>query len=375
MCGCLLAMGLGRRAALRGLACLAGSSALALGSARRAGAARPPFAWTDVHVHLLLGRGNPRAGLVEAADSALAAMDRDGIARALLMPPPLIDGMPGIYDLDGLKAAVARAPHRLGFLAGGGSLNPLLHAAGPTDSGRLARFETAAREIAAAGAAGFGEIAAHHVSIVPGHPYEAAGADHPLLLRLAEIAAREGLPIELHHDLVVADMPPPAMLRGENPPVLKANLAGFERLLAHARDAKIVWAHGGSGPLGTATAPAIRDLLARHANLRISLRLGPQGGRTGPGPAGAAGPPQRVLEEDGTIAAAWLSTLAEFPDRFVLGGDQFFAAGDFPAQGPGAVFARLAEATRAMSADFLSRLPPDLARAIGETNAGRIYRL
>jgi predicted TIM-barrel fold metal-dependent hydrolase len=63
---------------------------------------------------------------------------------------------------------------------------------------------------------------------------------------------------------------------------------------------------------------------------------------------------------DGAIRPAWLALLREFPDRFVIGSDQFFDEGT----------ERVALARK-----FIDALPPDIARAVASDNARRIYRL
>ena len=61
---------------------------------------------------------------------------------------------------------------------------------------------------------------------------------------------------------VPSDVATPAHLQaGQNPPLLRANIEGFERLLAHNRKTKIVWAHAGSDPLGHFTPALVRALL------------------------------------------------------------------------------------------------------------------
>jgi hypothetical protein len=57
-------------------------------------------------------------------------------------------------------------------------------------------FEEESEALVKAGAVGFGEIAVEHFSSGRGgHPYESTSPDHPLLLALADIAAKHALPI------------------------------------------------------------------------------------------------------------------------------------------------------------------------------------
>jgi len=331
--------------------------------------------WIDVHVHLVAGRG-PQADFGAAISAALAAMDESGVRTSVIMPPPQIKGMP-VYDWRDYTAFLARYPGRFAFLGGGGTLNVMLHdpANAQVDAAQRATFESIANEILAAGAAGFGEIAAHHLSMMQNHPYEWVAPDHPLLLLLADIAARGDAVIDLHLDLVMRDSPPPARFRATNPDTLRENFAAFERLLAHNRRAKIVWAHAGSHPLPGLVPGLARDLLARHPNLYMSLRLparmplNPQGG----GPFKAL--PHLIVSPGGEIDPDWLRVLAEFHDRFVIGSDQFMANPQLSAYGPGLEFARFNAHARGLIRRFLDQLPADLARRISMENPGRLYRI
>ncbi len=69
------------------------------------------------------------------------------------------------------------------------------------------RFQKEAMVIIDSGAVGFGEIAAEHFSSGRGrHRYESTRPDHPLLLVLADIAAQNAMPIDLHMEAVPQDM-------------------------------------------------------------------------------------------------------------------------------------------------------------------------
>lgn len=328
----------------------------------------PAFAWSqappaapvpyiDVHVH-------PLAGSVEEPRTV---MEQAGIRAMVLMPPPQVSGMRRIWDYESFAAAARAQPGRFAFLGGGGSLNLMIHdtAAERVDAALRERFAARARTILADGAAGFGEMSPHHLSAVPGHPYESVPADHPLFLLLADVAAEHGAVIDLHFDLVAREMRLPAVFSTAlNPAVLRANLDGFERLLTHNRRARVVWAHAGADPLGQWTPQLSRELLTRHANLYMSIRMG----------GGQARMQNLMLQTNGDLDPHWRAVLEEFPDRFVLGGDQFFAAG-LPGSGPGMQFSRFAPIQRQQQAVLLSLLPPAVARKIGYENAVRLYRL
>src|SRR6185295_16655108 len=97
----------------------------------------------------------------------------------------------------------------------------------------------------------------------------------------------------------------------------RENLGAFERLLAHNRGAKIVWAHAGSDPVGHWTPALSRELLARHPNLHMSLRMPAR-----PVPDGLS--PHLAIGSQGQVNPEWVELVRQHPDRFVIGGDQFF---------------------------------------------------
>ena len=158
-------------------------------------------------------------------------------------------------------------------------------------------------------------------------------------------------------------MKAPGWLTPPNPASFQANLAAFERLLAHNRNARIVWAHAGSDMLGQWTVSLSRMLVAKHPNLFMSLRMVP--GRA---------PQNHPLTPNDQIKPEWRQLLNDFPDRFVIGGDQFFVA-DAVSAGPAKGFAQRAGIIRQRVNLFLAALPEALARKIGFENALRIYKL
>jgi hypothetical protein len=316
----------------------------------------------DTHAHLEHLGGIAQFGA--ALDAALEEMDRLGVRASLLMPPPQAKDNRFFYDIEELKFAAQRYPDRFLLAGGGGTLNPTILRTPPesVDEPAKQRFREQAERVLAQGAVAFGEITAHHLSLPamgPMHGYSVAPADHPLLLLLADIAAERDVPIDLHFDAVPEPMPVPAplSLNSKNPRTLDANLDAFERLLAHNRKAKIVWAHAGSDPLRTRTPALCRELLMRHPNLYMSLR---GGGRGVPHPSFA-------LDEDGRLKPAWAKLIADFPDRFVLGSDRFHTAAT-----PRTPL--LAQALTNLRR-LVDQLPPALARRVAVDNVERLYRL
>ncbi|MDH3444482.1 MAG: amidohydrolase [Deltaproteobacteria bacterium] len=318
--------------------------------------------WIDVHFHLIADKGD-LARFDEAARAAQQIMDTEGIRKIIVMSPPRPREN---FDVESLAEVVKKYPTRIAMLGGGGSLNPMLQRAGksPEVADEIhRRFEETAERILAKGAVGFGEITAHHLSLSPSHAYESVPADHPLLLLLADIAAKHDVPIDLHFDPVPADEDTPYHLSSpRNPPVLKANVAGFERLLAHNRRAKIVWAHAGSDPLGNFTPRLVRELLGRHPNLALSIRP------TNPRPGA-------MVHPKGRIDADWVAVLQDFPQRFVIGSDSMVVATNYTGPNAPRIFAPRAAMQRQGIGRLLSRVSPDLAKRIGYENAERLYRL
>ena len=310
------------------------------------------ISFTDAHTHIARNAG--RKGLEGAVPAALRLMDQLKVTLAILAPPPFPPDRAGAYGARQLSALVHKYPGRFAFTAGGDSLNPLIQEVPPqkVTPNLLRRFDQEAEAIVRAGGAGFGELTAEHFSSRIGrHPYESAPPDHPLFLALADIAAKSDMPIELHMEAVPQDMPfPNLQLMGPpNPAHLKENISAFERLLDHNAKARIVWLHAGWDLTGQRTVPLMRSLLERHPNLYMSLKSDETGmQRTSPFGLG------------GEIKPGWVALLRDFPNRFVIGSDQFF---DVNPQ-------RIYGARKIVDA-----LPPDLARLVASENVKHIYHL
>jgi predicted TIM-barrel fold metal-dependent hydrolase len=325
-----------------------------LALATAAGRCEPAYI-IDTHVH-----ADPQGALPGAVMDAITAMNHYRIQRIVLMSPPGPGGRPNRYDVENLRFALQKYPDRISLAGGGSSLNGMIQATAvdAATAPVVQKFRAMAGQLLEAGAVAFGEIAIHHLSLLrmgPRHPYESVPADHPLLLVLADIAAKGQRPIDVHLDLVPADMPlpPRPIFNPATPARLTSNRASFEQLLDHNPAAKIVWAHAGTDPLGTRNPGIERELLQRHANLFMSLRLV----RGGPGPSFA-------LDDNATLKPGWLALLRDFPDRFVLGSDFFYGGKRGPGEDEFQNFWRL-----------LCQLPDDLAAKISFRNAAEIYRL
>jgi len=322
------------------------------------------FAFIDAHVHFQArGQGQPRHGVADYAGAAYVAeltMRATEISRSLVMPPPFGAGMPHAYDFEDFLPVV-RSRRNFSFLGGGGTLNPMIHGAVATravDAALERRFEARAFQILATGASGFGEMSCEHLSFTERHPYEAAPPDHPLFMRLADIAAQKGVPIEIHMEAVPHDMPTPEMFRRRspnNPPILKANIERFRVLLAANREARIVWAHLGWDNTGARTVDLCRSLLAENPNLYMNTKIASEGGWA-----------NHLVSEAGFARPEWIDLIRQFPDRIMMASDTFHTAPSVSMRREPHV-----EGPRR----WLDQLPPDLASKVAVENAQRVYRL
>ena len=310
---------------------------------------------------------SPRAGgtperLKEIVPYIVEEMDRYGVSMTFIVPPPLPPNISPSYDFEEIVPAIRSYPKRFAFLAGGGSLNPMIIGTPPgaVSDALREKFRQRAQEILASGALGFGEVTASHFSGPDVGMYESTEADHPLLLLLTDIAAERGVPIDMHFDVVPRDMPAPPNIRralNANPPDLKENLAAFERLLAHNRNARIVWSHAGSDPTRERTVPLMRRLMDAHPNLYMSIRIAVRG----PHPIVPLGP-------DGRLKPEWRALFINYRNRFVMQSDAFY-------QLPPPLKARGTKDALELGRELLSQLPEDIARAIAYENTRRVYNL
>lgn len=305
--------------------------------------------YIDVHTHL------DETDVDGSMQSAIRAMLEENLARIVFMPSPFTMADANRFDVERLVPIAKKYAGKIAVLGGGGTLNPMIIEAARTgDAGSEVqkKFKDRAEAILAAGAVGFGEMAAEHFPSAT--PYEYAPPDHPLLLLLADIAAQHDVPISIHMEAVPQDMDLPALLKSPpNPPRLHANIAAFERLLSHNPRAKIVWAHLGWDTTGYRTPELMRRLLEAHPNLFMEIKLDPvDTGKTSPLTKGASG----------TIKPEWLKLFTDFQDRFVIGSDQHYPQNSGPQRWQAAVL-------------LFNQLPAGVRQKIGAENATRIYHL
>jgi predicted TIM-barrel fold metal-dependent hydrolase len=278
--------------------------------------------YIDNHAH---PDGHDIPGSVEAAVQAMA---RENAIQIVLLPPPFETNAPGKYDAEPILSAAKKYPGKIVAFGGGGSLNGMIQDAvnSGSDGHEVEQeFMKRAEELVRLGVAGFGEIALEHFSS-SASGYQYAAPDHPLMLTLADIAAQAGIPIVVHMEAVPTPMPLPAGLKSPpNPPQLHDNIAALERLLNHNTKAKIIWAHVGADYTGHRTPELCRQLLERHPNLYMEIKIDPaRPGSNSPLRDGGTGP----------IKPEWVSLFKDFPDRFIVGTDQHYGPKDDSLAGP-----------------------------------------
>ncbi len=349
------------------------------------GSTQRPLSECAIDIHQHLSSAEP---FERSAEVLIGVMDDRGISRALLMPPPESSEQPPgsaeyAYNDDdhpNLQDVVMANSDRFSLVAGGGILMPWIHEASEDgrviSEGEKSNFRGVAGEIADDVVA-FGEFAVLHLSYQASHPFISIQADHPLFLELADVAAQEGIPIDVHVELTAAERDVrtdlvcfiPESQGGGNPDVLDENLTGFETFLTRNRttaenlgspeNARVVWTHVGWDNIGDMTTDRLRTMLNAHTNLYLALKL-----------LNDASECQvidnRPLRADGTIWPAWKELIEEFPDRFVLGADEFFGADSERTAGSPST-----EGTWSL----LDQLEEDVARQIACTNPARLYNL
>lgn len=326
--------------------------------------------YIDTHMHLACprGPGNTPVDCATAAENLITLMDQYEVSRALIVVVPTGSGQGGQTDYEVARDIVKKYPDRLALMAGGATLGPLIYETDPaavTPELRRA-FEAQAEKLLAAGATGFGEMLALHVCLSETHSFYDAPPDHPLFLLLADIAARHDVPIDLHMEAVLEDRPMPTNLTQAcalNPPVLSATIPAFERLLAHNRQARIVWQHIGWDNTGYMTTDLLRRLLQDHPNLTLALKI-----ENRPFQVGQTRElmPNRIVDEKGQIRPEWLELISDYPDRFVIGADEFVGVSGRAVRGVPSF---------SQTWDLVGQLPPALAGQVGRDNAARVYGL
>lgn len=333
--------------------------------------------YVDTHIHVdpmalarKKGRFRGESGVSygDMAENIIALMDEMRVSKAILVPPPQVPSQQGVKSTYETCVSVSvYYPDRLLLGAGGDSLNPLIYqyAADEVTPEVKALFRAQAERLVESGIVVFGEMAALHLSMQEHHIFSRVEPDHPLFLLLADIAAENNIPIDLHMEAVPEDIPTPeSLLRmsSRNPSILKANISGFERLLEHNPKAKIVWQHIGWDNIGYMTPGLIRGLLERHPNLYLALRIENRQERVDQ--SGLM--PNRIVDKDWNVYPEWKGLILDFSSRIVMGSDEFMGLTRRNSR-PKDSFLE--------TWGILEEFSKEIAFMIGRDNAIRIYRL
>lgn len=343
---------------------IATTLAMALGLAASPSMAQP-LEWVDTHFHWTM---DDTGSTQELVDKSLAIMRAENIRTMIVSSQPR-PGQAGVNFVE-LQKLLSEQGKRFAVLGGGNSLNPLMHQIyeGKVPPETVERFRALAERTASSGVRGFGEIALHHISLNEQHAYEVIPADDTLVKILLDVVAQHDLVIDIHFDAVLAKMARPERLTSPNNPAeFEPNFEAFERMLAHNRNAKVVWAHaGGVDVLGNFTPQLVSRMLDKHANLYMSLRpFGRQPGvmlQVRP-----KGPKQ--LNSD------WVAVVEKYSDRFVMGSDSFLVADNAQRAGAAKIFSENSFNIRQAIREVLVALKPDVARKVAYENAERLYKL
>ncbi|MBI5574291.1 MAG: amidohydrolase family protein [Elusimicrobia bacterium] len=323
----------------------------------------PPLTVIDVHSHLF-GRITNNNGITfkdyeGAVENALSKMDKSGIKKMLIMPPPFPPEHKDIYEYDEFKEVLNKYPERFGFLGGGGTLNVMLQKYANTDimDEIKKEFEKTARKIIADGAVGFGEIACEHLCLGKTHNHQQLSPDNPLLLLLADISAELNVPIDIHMEAVTMPLKTPERLFvPPNPEMLTENISAFEKLLSYNPKAKIIWDHVGWDQTGMRSAELTDMLLSKHPNLFMSIKI-----CTTDCPIENC-----MIDNDGNIRKEWLQILEKHSDRFMIGCDEFIMSPKIKKKLPPSIKDTI---------NLFAKLPKELKRKIAFENARRIFNL
>lgn len=184
------------------------------------------------------------------------------------------------------------------------------------------------------GFCGFGELATRLQS--NGDMSDAASIADPRRLKIYDVAAEKGTPVNMHVSLDQA-----------------ATVAAFEGIVAARPNTPFVLNHGGL----TAGPELLSRLLTTYRNVYVELS-----GRLTP-PTAQQPRPQSALTAEGSLKPEWRTLLERFPDRFMFGMDVQSIAS---VQG---IPERLAIARAAFAA-----LPQQLEENIAFRNVGRLMQ-
>jgi hypothetical protein len=153
------------------------------------------------------------------------------------------------------------------------------------------------------------------------HLYDSANANGPVAKKLMQFAQDKQLAVLAHVDDVAIDL-----------------------LMAHAPNARLMWAHTG---IGGATVQRVQALLAKYPQLMGELSYRPG-----------------LTCGDGTLCPEWRALILKHPDRFLIGSDTWVNQ-------RWQYYDELMRGYRR----WLGDLPPEVARRIAWDNGARLFQL
>ena len=288
---------------MKALAWLAAGLLMLSASAQAADYAGPLF---DAHLHY-----NDEAQGPHPLDDVLARMQRNGVRAIVANSRPN----------DGTKAlAEARAQTR----AAGVTVVPFIRLyRNRADYNNWFRDETLytlveqefARGTAAGPYRGIGEF----------HLYDSANANGPVARKLMQFAQQHDLAVLAHVDDTAIDL-----------------------LMAHAPNARLIWAHTG---IGGSSVARVQALLAKYPKLMGELSYRPG---------------LSCTDDRGRTALCpdWRTLLLAYPDRFLIGSDTWVNQRWLYYDGLMQEYRR-----------WLGELPPDVARRIAWANGATLFQV
>lgn len=260
----------------------------------------------DAHLHYNEEAWNGNSGPHSPAD-VLARMQRNGVKAIVANSRPN----------DGTKSLAAMPETR----KAGVTVVPFIRLyRNRADYDNWFRDETIYDMVQAEFARGVaGDQAGPYKGLGEFHLYDSANANGPVARKLMQFAAKNKLAVMAHVDDTAIDL-----------------------LMAHAPDARLVWAHTG---IGGAPVARVDALLAKFPQLMGELSYRPG-----------------LTCEGGKLCPEWRALLLKYPGRFMIGSDTWVNQRWL-------YYDELMKGYRA----WLGDLPPDLARKIAWGNAAAIY--
>lgn len=260
----------------------------------------------DAHLHYNEEAWNGSVGPHSPAD-VLARMQRNGV-RAIVANSRPNDGTRALASLEQTKQA-------------GVTVVPFIRLyRNRADYDNWFRDETIYEMVQAEFARGVtGAQAGPYKGIGEFHLYDSANANGPVAKKLMQFAEKNKLPVLSHVDDVAIDL-----------------------LMAHAPNARLIWAHTG---IGGASAARVDALFTRYPTLMGELSYRPG-----------------LTCDAGKLCPEWRALLLKYPGRFMIGSDTWVNQ-------RWQYYDELMKGYRT----WLGDLPPDVARKIAWDNGAGLF--